>query len=85
MEAVVRDGNVKRIGLSNVRPDELLDIIQFVKDRENLDGAAHETNAIPRMSDVLQAYADPLHPASELRQICYEHNIEFVSYSTLGT
>jgi len=86
MEEVVGDGNAKRIGLSNVRPDELLDIIQFVKDRENLNGAAaYETDSIPRMPDVLQAYADPLHPASELRQICYEHNIEFVSYSTLGT
>ena len=37
------------------------------------------------MPNVLQAYADPLRPAFELRQICYEHNIEFVSYSTLGT
>ena len=82
MEAVVGlDGNAKRIGLSNVRPDELLDIIQFVKNRENLDDA----DSIPRMPDVLQAYADPLQPAFELRQICYEHDIKFVLYSTLGT
>jgi 2,5-diketo-D-gluconate reductase B len=37
------------------------------------------------MPDALQAYADPLKPAKELRRICAEHGIEFVSYSTLGT
>jgi diketogulonate reductase-like aldo/keto reductase len=37
------------------------------------------------MPDVLQAYADPIKPADELRRICQEHGIEFVSYSTLGT
>jgi len=86
MEAVVGlDHNAERIGLSNVHPDELLDIIQFVKDRESSSGTAHGANPPPRMPDVLQAYADPLRPAYELRQICAEHNIEFVSYSTLGT
>jgi alcohol dehydrogenase (NADP+) len=37
------------------------------------------------MPDALQAYADPLRPANELRTICKENGIEFVSYSTLGT
>jgi len=88
MEAVVGlDHNAKRIGLSNVHPDELLDIIQFVKDRESLSETEYGSanHPPPRMPDVLQAYADPLRPASELRQICNEHNIEFVSYSTLGS
>lgn len=76
------DHNAKRIGLSNVRPSELLDIIQFVKERQRSDRGEGPP---PRMPDVLQAYADPLHPASELRRICKEHGIEFVSYSTLGT
>lgn len=82
MEAVVGlDFSAKRIGLSNVRPDELLDIIAFVSERIQKG----ETNPPPRMPDVLQAYADPLRPADELRAICTEYGIEFVSYSTLGT
>jgi diketogulonate reductase-like aldo/keto reductase len=58
-----------------------LDIIAFVKERQ----AAGESDAPPRMPDAVQAYADPLKPAKELRRICAEHGIEFVSYSTLGT
>lgn len=82
LEAVVGlDHAAKRIGLSNVRSDELLDIISFTKQRIE----AGETNPVPRIPDVLQAYADPLKPADELRAICEEHGIEFVSYSTLGT
>uniref|UniRef100_A0A7S1BKU7 NADP-dependent oxidoreductase domain-containing protein n=1 Tax=Corethron hystrix TaxID=216773 RepID=A0A7S1BKU7_9STRA len=79
MEKVVAlDGSARRIGLSNVRPDELLDIIDFVKSRKTADTTA-------RMPDVLQAYADPLSSNSRLREICALHGIEFVSYSTLGT
>eukprot|EP00814_Leptocylindrus_danicus_P004207 CAMPEP_0116013796 /NCGR_PEP_ID=MMETSP0321-20121206/5927_1 /TAXON_ID=163516 /ORGANISM="Leptocylindrus danicus var. danicus, Strain B650" /LENGTH=279 /DNA_ID=CAMNT_0003483389 /DNA_START=132 /DNA_END=971 /DNA_ORIENTATION=- len=75
MEQVVTiDKSARRIGLSNVSPGELLDIIQFAKSRTN-----------GRIPDVLQAYADPLRPATELRRICAEHGIEFLSYSTLGT
>jgi len=83
MEAVVgTDHNTKRIGLSNIWPNQLRDIIRFVKDREaSYDGVGPP----PRMPDVLQAYADPLKPATELREICKENGIEFVSYSTLGT
>lgn len=83
MEAVVgTDHNTKRIGLSNIWPNQLRDIIRFVKDREaSYDGVGPP----PRMPDVLQAYADPLKPAVELREICKENGIEFVSYSTLGT
>jgi diketogulonate reductase-like aldo/keto reductase len=82
MEAVVGlDFSAKRIGLSNIRPDELLDLITFVQERVERG----ETDPPPRMPDVLQAYADPLRPADELRAICKEHGIEFVSYSTLGT
>jgi diketogulonate reductase-like aldo/keto reductase len=82
MEAVVGvDHSARRIGLSNVHPDELLDIIHFVQERQH---NRHQYPP-PRMPDVLQAYADPIEPAEELRRICQEHNIEFVSYSTLGT
>lgn len=79
MEAVVGDQTAERIGLSNVHPDELLDIITWTEGRI----AAGEPLA--RTPDVLQAYADPIQTASELRQICQDHGIEFVSYSTLGT
>lgn len=82
MEAVVGiDHTAKRVGLSNVHPAELSDIIHWVQRRIE-DG---ETYPPPRIPDVLQAYADPIHTARELRQICEEHGIEFVSYSTLGT
>lgn len=82
MEAVVGiDRSAKRIGLSNVHPAEFRSLIHWVKQRE-LQG---ETNPSPRLPDVLQAYADPIQPTEELRQICDEHGIEFVSYSTLGT
>ena len=82
MEAVVAiDHSAKRIGLSNVHPQELNAIIQYVKDRKERG----DTNPPPRIPDALQAFADPLQPAEELRQICAEHGIEFVSYSTLGT
>jgi diketogulonate reductase-like aldo/keto reductase len=80
MEAVVGiDNNARRIGLSNVGPAELRDIIQFVKDRPV------DSYPPPRMPDVLQAFADPISPSEELRRICAFHGIEFVSYSTLGT
>lgn len=79
MEHVLLDGAAERIGLSNVSEDELLDIINFVQNRQN------NGEVIAHMPDVVQAYADPLRPATELRKICSEHDIEFVSYSTLGT
>ncbi|KAG7374836.1 aldo/keto reductase [Nitzschia inconspicua] len=82
MEAVAGiDHTAKRIGLSNVHPAELLDIIHWVQHRIE----AGETYPPPRIPDVLQAYADPINTAAELRQICEDHGIEFVSYSTLGT
>ena len=82
MEAVAGiDFNAKRIGLSNVYPEQLLDIINFVKEREEVGNGYPP----PRLPDVLQSYADPLRPALELREICEEHGIEFVSFSTLGT
>lgn len=102
MEAVVGiDHSARRIGLSNIRPDELLDIIQFVQSRQqqqqqqqespsssSLSSSSSSSEGVvapPRKPDVVQAYADPIKPAEELRRICQEHGIEFVSYSTLGT
>jgi diketogulonate reductase-like aldo/keto reductase len=82
MEAVAGiDHAAQRIGLSNVHPQDLLDIIHFVQQRSETG----ETNPPPRKPDVVQAFADPLQPALELREICEQHGIEFVSYSTLGT
>ena len=75
------DGTAHRIGLSNVHPPDLKALIQYVHDRK----ARGELNPPPRIPDVLQAFADPLQPAEELRRICADHGIEFVSYSTLGT
>jgi diketogulonate reductase-like aldo/keto reductase len=84
MEAIVGiDGSAKRIGLSNVHPDELLDIIEFVKQRQVTSSDA--ASAPPRMPDAVQIFSDPIQPADEMRRICQAHNIEFVSYSTLGT
>lgn len=82
MEAVVGlDYTSKRIGLSNIHPNELLDIIQFVNERIE----AGENNPPPRLPDAVQAHSDPIHTSRELRELCLEYNIEFVSYSTLGT
>jgi diketogulonate reductase-like aldo/keto reductase len=82
MEAVVGlDYSARRIGLSNVHPNDLLDIIDFVRARQE----AGQENPPPRLPDAVQAFADPIEPAEELRLLCHEHGIEFVSYSTLGT
>jgi diketogulonate reductase-like aldo/keto reductase len=82
MEAVVGlDYSARRIGLSNIHPNELLDIIDFVRARQE----AGQENPPPRLPDAVQAFADPIEPSEELRLICQEHGIEFVSYSTLGT
>jgi diketogulonate reductase-like aldo/keto reductase len=86
MEAVVGlDHTARRIGLSNIRPDELLDIVRFVRSRQQNAESSSKGSAPPRIPDVVQAYADPIKPAEELRLICRENDIEFVSYSTLGT
>lgn len=93
-EVVYFDRSATRIGLSNVNEYELLDIIKFVQQRQNQrqwksntfdQNYDDEDEAPPRMPDVLQSYADPLHPATSLRNLCQKHNIEFVAYSTLGT
>lgn len=82
MEAVVGlDYSARRIGLSNIHPNDLLDIIDFVRARQE----AGQENPLPRLPDAVQAFADPIEPSEELRLICQEHGIEFVSYSTLGT
>lgn len=89
MEKIISiDKNTKRIGLSNISPNELLDIILFVHERQKQNNnmiSSDDSNSIPRIPDVVQAYSDPIHPNHELRIICIQNNIEFVSYSTLGT
>lgn len=68
--------------MSNVWPSQLQEIINFVEERlKRYDGKG----PAPRLPDVIQAYADPLRPAKELRRMCEDYDIEFVSYSTLGT
>lgn len=82
MEAIVGlDHTSKRIGLSNIHPNELLDVIRFVHERIE----AGENNPPPRLPDAVQAHSDPINTSIELRELCQEYNIEFVSYSTLGT
>jgi diketogulonate reductase-like aldo/keto reductase len=99
MEAVVGlDHSARRIGLSNVRTDELLDIIHFVQERQKEYSRASSSSSStggsnaaaisrppPRLPDVVQSFADPIEPAIEIRKICAQYQIEFVSYSTLGT
>jgi diketogulonate reductase-like aldo/keto reductase len=88
------DHSAQRIGLSNVHPHELMDIIRFVQERQQpqTTTAATATTTTsdtddqpppPRMPDVVQAFADPIAPNKELRHICAQYNIEFISYSTL--
>lgn len=82
LEAVVGlDFSAERIGLSNIQPNELVDIIHWVEKRK----AAGDNYPPPRIPDVVQAFADPLRPSKELRAVCEKYGIEFVSYSTLGT
>mmetsp|Transcript_1435 Transcript_1435/g.1955 ORF Transcript_1435/g.1955 Transcript_1435/m.1955 type:complete len:358 (-) Transcript_1435:1611-2684(-) len=93
MEAIVGlDKTASRIGLSNVHPPQFRELITWILQRQedykknnHHVGNNNEPIAPPRLPDVMQAYADPIKPAKELRDICMEHGIEFVSYSTLGT
>eukprot|EP00529_Nitzschia_sp_RCC80_P021189 CAMPEP_0113468480 /NCGR_PEP_ID=MMETSP0014_2-20120614/15380_1 /TAXON_ID=2857 /ORGANISM="Nitzschia sp." /LENGTH=393 /DNA_ID=CAMNT_0000360877 /DNA_START=213 /DNA_END=1394 /DNA_ORIENTATION=- /assembly_acc=CAM_ASM_000159 len=103
MESIVDEDKspARRIGLSNIHPPELLDLIEWTHGRlgeydeteqrrrqqQQQNGASAVPGTIPRprIPDVVQIYADPINPAIEMRQICHDHNIEFVSYSTLGT
>ena len=86
LEAVVGlDYSARRIGLSNIYPNELLDIIAFVQQRQQQQQQQGGAYPPPRMPDAVQAFADPLQPNAALRKVCEEHGIEFVSYSTLGT
>ena len=94
MEAVVgHDRTARRIGLSNVHPADLREIIRWVRERQLLekkrirDDSQQDvtTTAPPRLPDAVQIYADPINPAEEIRKICDENGIEFVSYSTLGS
>lgn len=95
MEAIVGlDRTAHRIGLSNVHPPELRELIEWIQQRQNKYQEIGSDNyldddgrpiAPPRLPDVLQSYADPIEPAEELKQLCDEYGIEFVSYSTLGT
>jgi glycerol 2-dehydrogenase (NADP+) len=82
LEAMVGvDHSARRIGLSNVSPDELLDIIHFVQERQK----DPDSYPPPRVPDAVQAMADPIYPSEDLRAVCRQYGIEFVSYSTLGT
>ncbi len=89
MEGVAYDQNAKRIGLSNIWPSQLLDIINFVKERQEERSfhavGSESDDPPPRLPDVVQIYSDPIHPSDEIRKICEKYGIEFVSYSTLGT
>ena len=93
MEAVVgHDRTALRIGLSNIHPAELREIIRWVRERQSLRQQQEQSEEKPivplpppRLPDAVQIFADPLQPAEEMRKICQENQIEFVSYSTLGT
>jgi len=82
MEAVAGiDKSARRVGLSNVQPAQLQDIIEYVEERK----ASGDLSPPPRVPDVVQNFADPIEPADDIRALCRQHGIEFVSYSTLGT
>ena len=68
LDAVVEEGLVDRIGLSNFRPDQLRDAI----DRLDTPIAAH------------QVEMHPLWPQPELRELADEHGHELVAYCPIA-
>jgi len=69
MEAAYDEGLVKAIGVSNVGPREVDELVKFARIKPH----------------VVQAWMDPFHASVELRKTCEKHNIRFMAYSTLGT
>jgi len=69
MEAAYDEGKVKAIGVSNVGPREVDELVKFARIKPH----------------IIQAWMDPFHSSSELRETCERHNIRFMAYSTLGT
>ena len=59
----------KAIGVSNVGPREVDELMQFARIKPH----------------VVQAWMDPFHSSAKLRETCEKHNIRFMAYSTLGT
>ena len=69
MEAAYDEGKVKAIGVSNVSPREVDELMQFARIKPH----------------IIQAWMDPFHSSAKLRETCERHNIRFMAYSTLGT
>ena len=69
MEAAYDEGKVKAIGVSNVSPREVDELMQFARIKPH----------------IIQAWMDPFHSSSKLRETCEKHDIRFMAYSTLGT
>ena len=69
MEAAYDEGLVKAIGVSNVGPREVDELMKFARIKPH----------------IIQAWMDPFHSSSKLRETCERHNIRFMAYSTLGT
>ena len=68
MEALYDEGK-KAIGVSNVGPREVDELMKFARIKPH----------------VVQAWMDPFHSSAKLRETCEKHNIRFMAYSTLGT
>ena len=69
MEAAYDEGKVKAIGVSNVSPREVDELMQFARIKPH----------------IIQAWMDPFHSSAKLRETCERHDIRFMAYSTLGT
>ena len=69
MEAAYDEGKVRAIGVSNVGPREVDELVNFARIKPH----------------IIQAWMDPFHSSSKLRETCERHNIRFMAYSTLGT
>ena len=68
MEEMQKKGKIRSLGVSNF----------FLEDMEELVKLA----TVP--VSALQNWFDPFHQDRRLRAFCFEHNIRYIGYSTLG-
>lgn len=69
MEALVRQGKAKAIGVSNFRTDQLERLLSFAEIKPACN----------------QVEAHPWFPQNDLLRFCHKHDIAFVAYSPLGS
>lgn len=68
LEQLHNEGYVSAIGVSNLDPHQLLDLLKIANSRVS----------------VLQNWMDPFHQDKEVRSICNQYGIVYMAYSSLG-